>query len=387
MRDFVFQHPTAITFGRDALARVGEKAAALGKRALLVTGRESSSRHGSRQQALASLRAAGLSVVELQGVPPNPPLSQARSGIRLARQEGIELLVALGGGSVIDCAKAIAAGSLVAHDVWLFFRGKKSIRTALPVVAVPTLAGSGSETSSGMVLTHDERREKIGIGNRLLFPRAALLDPLLTCTASPAATAYGTVDAISHLLEFYLFREESSAPLQDGYSEGLMKTLMAACETALADPDHYRARAELLWASSLALNGLSAAGLGKVALPCHLLEHALSGLHDLPHGAGLAALLPGLLRHQAERDPGRLARFATRVLDLAGAGEKELAWAGIERFAAWLQAIGTPTSLGDLGLTSRDLPGLCAQTREQARLWRLSRYGPEVVLEILAASL
>ncbi|MGV1098777.1 iron-containing alcohol dehydrogenase [Thiovibrio sp. JS02] len=383
MRDFVFQNPTRILFGRDCLARVGQEVAAHGKKTLLVSGRESGKIHGRQQAVLASLLAAGLSVVEHGGVRPNPLLAQARAGIQLARAEGVEVVVALGGGSVIDCAKAIAAGTPVAHDVWLFFKGRKSIKTSLPVIAIPTVAGSGSETNSGMVLSNGETRQKIGIGNRHLFPKVAILDPTLTYTLPAAATANGAVDAICHLLEFYLFREELFTPLQDRYSEGLISTLMESCGQALASPGDYQARANLMWASSLALNGLSSAGLGRVEFPGHMIEHSLSALYDVPHGAGLASLLPGLLAYQAERNPARIALFAARVLGITASGERERTRAGIRHFKEWLGSIGAPTSLGELGIPAGDLAAICENTREQARLWRLSHYPPETVREIL----
>jgi hypothetical protein len=272
---------------------------------------------------------------------------------------------------------------LAGHDVWGFFKGKKSIRAALPVIAVPTIAGSGSETNNGMVLTNEATCQKIGIGNRHLFPKIAILDPAVTFSVPPSATAFGAVDAFSHLLEFYLNREESFSPLQDHYSTGLMQTLMAACEAALANPLDYQSRAELMWASSLALNGISAAGLGRVGFPCHLIEHSLSGLHNIPHGAGLAAILPGAMAYAARKNPARQALFAAQVFGVKEADQQLLAQTGIRLFSQWLRKIAAPTSLADLGLSAKDLPALAANTRAQARLWRLTGYPPEIVEAIL----
>ena len=383
MRDFVFHNPTRIIFGQGALGQTGEQAAAIGTKALLVSGRESLKKLGIYQAVLHSLGQAGIEVIEHEGIQPNPILSHVRQGIALAQKNGVEVIVAVGGGSVIDSAKAIAAGALAGHDVWGFFKGKKSIKAALPVIAVPTVAGSGSETNNGMVLTNEATRQKIGIGNRYLFPKIAILDPTVTFSVPPATTAFGAVDAFSHLLEFYLNREESFSPLQDHYSAGVMKTLMAACEAALANPLDYQSRAELMWASALALNGISAAGLGRVGFPCHLIEHALSGLHNIPHGAGLAAILPGAMAFAARKNPARQALFAAQVFGVEETDQQLLAQEGIRLFSQWLQKIAAPTSLADLGLSSKDIPALAANTRAQARLWRLTGYPPEIVEAIL----
>ena len=383
MRDFVFHNPTQIIFGQGAIEQIGEQTASVDCKALLVTGRQSLKKTGVYQTALDSLRQAGVEVIERAGVQPNPILTHVQQGVALAQKNRVGIIVAVGGGSVIDSAKAIAAGALASHDVWGFFKGKKSIKAALPVIAVPTVAGSGSETNNGMVLTNEATTQKIGIGNRHLFPRTAILDPTLTFSVPPSTTAFGAVDAFSHLLEFYLNREESYAPLQDHYSAGLMQTLMSACEKALSYPSDYQSRAELMWASSLALNGISAAGLGRVGFPFHLIEHSLSALHNVPHGAGLAAILPGAMTSAARNNPTRLALFATQVFGVRETDPQLLTQEGIRLFSEWLQKIAAPTSLGDLGLSKQDIPALAANTQAQARLWRLSGYPPETVEAIL----
>jgi len=383
MQDFVFHNPTRVIFGAGAITEIGRQAALLGRRALLVHGRHSIQRHGVFKTVHEALIQAGLQVFFHGGVEPNPDVRQVRQGIELARQGGIDVVIAVGGGSVMDTAKAIAAGALVRHDAWLFFRGKKSVKNALPLICAPTIAGSGSETSSGMVLNNAANRQKIGIGNRHLFPKVAILDPDLTATVPAASSIFAAVDAISHLLEFYLNRQEDFAPLQDHYSEGLMRTLMESCQTLASGPADSCQRARLLWAGSLALNGLSAAGLGRVAFPLHMIEHSLSALYDVPHGAGLAAILPGAMAFETRTLPQRYARFAVRVLGLVGADEKILAAGGIRCFGQWLHKIGAPTCLGDLSIPVEDIPIIAANTREQARLWRLDQYPPRVVEAIL----
>ena len=383
MRDFVFHNPTKIIFGKGALGQTGEQTASVGTKVLLVSGRESLKKLGVYQAVHQSLRQAGIEVVEHEGVQPNPVLSHVQQGVALAKKNGIGVIVAVGGGSVMDSAKAIAAGALADHDVWGFFKGKKSIKGALPVIAVPTVAGSGSETNNGMVLTNRATDQKIGIGNRHLFPKIAILDPTVTFSVPPSTTAFGAVDAFSHLLEFYLNREETFSPLQDHYSAGLMQALMAACEAALANPLDYQSRAELMWASGLALNSISNAGLGRVGFPFHLIEHSLSALHNIPHGAGLAAILPGAMAFAARKNPIRQALFATQVFGVAEADQQRLAQEGIRLFRGWLQKIAAPTSLTDLNLSQKDIPALAANTTAQGKLWRLSEYPQEIVEAIL----
>ena len=291
MQNFVFHNPTKIIFGRDTVPAIGSETRLAGRSALLVFGQKSIRKSGLHKRVVDSLNQAGVRVVEHGGVRSNPLLSHVREGIDKVRENGLEVITAVGGGSVIDTAKAIAAGSLVEHDVWKFFTGKKSIKAALPVTTVLTLAAAGSEMNSGMVITNDETREKFGFGHRLLHPLTSILDPELTFSVPPDYTAYGAVDAIAHVLEFYMTTRDPDTPVQDRLMEGLIKNSMDACERCLKDPRDYGGRANLMWTATLALNGLTAAGLGRVGFPMHMIEHSLSALYDVPHGAGLAVVL------------------------------------------------------------------------------------------------
>lgn len=388
MENFVFHNPTKVLFGRGTLGAVGPETAALGRRALLVYGRESLKNNGIHEQITASLSRAGVDWREHGGVRPNPVVSHVRAGIALARAHRAEVIVAVGGGSVIDTAKAIAAGSVVEHDVWKFFLGKRGIRHPLPVVAIPTLAASGSELSGGMVLTCEERREKLGFGHRLLHPATSILDPETTFTVPPAHTVYGAVDALGHVLEFYL-SATVGAPVSMRLMEGLTDSIMTACVRCLADPRDYDARATLMWAAALALSGLTTAGLGRVAFPVHLIEHSLSALYDIPHGAGLAVVMLGWLRaHEAEAAP-RLAALGTRLFPASDLPEDMPAAAQrtIGQLHAWLAAVGAPLCLEDLAVPAADIPAIAANTRSQARLWRLSDYTPDRVEAILRCCL
>jgi hypothetical protein len=226
MRNFVLENPTKILFGRDTIAKIGAEARAFGQRALLVYGRESLKRSGLHGQICQSLAASGITVIEHGGVKANPVVSHCREGIELCKTHGVEVIVAAGGGSVIDEAKAIAAGSVVAHDVWKFFKGKAGITEPLPLCTVLTLAASGSEMNGGMVITNDETLLKLGIGNKRLCPKVSILDPTVTFSVPPNYTAYGAVDAIAHTLEFYCTAQDPHTPVQDRFIEGLIINLM-----------------------------------------------------------------------------------------------------------------------------------------------------------------
>jgi len=383
MHPFTYQNPTRVVFGRGVIGRVGNEAALLGSRILLVHGSRFLKERGWLEKILTPLRAAGLEVVEYGGVKPNPLLSHVREGIRMARKEEIAAIVAAGGGSVMDSAKAIAAGALVEHDVWQFFKGKKGIRAALPLICIPTLAGSGSEMNCGMVLTNEKTSQKFGIGNKALFPRVSLLDPEITCSVPPNHSAYGAVDAIVHLLEHYFTTTDQETPVQRRLAEGLIITVMESCEIILQNPHDYDARANIMWAAALALNGVASAGLGWVGFPMHMIEHSLSALYDIPHGAGLAAILPAWLRFQAETDPHKLAAFGKRIFNIQAENPETDARHTITAMKHWLEGLSCPTSLSELGIAETDIPAIAENALGLAKLWRLREYTQKVIEKIL----
>jgi alcohol dehydrogenase YqhD (iron-dependent ADH family) len=384
MHNFVFHNPTKIIFGRNTMDAIGPEARIWGQRGLLVYGQNSIKSNGIYAQVAASLQAAGMEIAELGGVRSNPLLSLAREGIRLAKEHRAEVIIAVGGGSVIDTAKAIGAGAMVEHDVWKFFTGKKGIKQTLPLATVLTLAASGSEMNSGMVITNDATLEKFGFGHRLLHPKVSILDPEATFTVPPDYTAYGAIDAISHVLECYLTTADPDTPVQDRLMEGLIENAMTACDRCLLDPHDYHGRANLLWTATLALNGLTAAGLGRVGFPMHLIEHSLSALYDVPHGAGLAVVMLGWLQHHAQTAAPRIADLGKRIFPAIEATNANLGAAQtIDGLRRWFQRVKAPVTLGDLGIPAGDIPRIAANSKGLARLWRLQDYAPERVAEVL----
>jgi hypothetical protein len=294
------------------------------------------------------------------------------------------VVVAVGGGSVLDSSKAICAGAVVNHDVWKFFTGKKSIKNTLPMTAVLTLAASGSEMNSGMVITHDETREKFGFGNKRLFPKVSILDPETTYTVPGDYTAYGAIDAISHVLEYYMTTEDPATPVQDRLMEGLITNAMVSCDCCLANPNDYNARADLMWTATLALNGLTGAGLGKVGFPMHMIEHSLSALYNVPHGAGLSVIIPGWLRWRSIQDANKIIQLGSHIFNFELRGLDPVAHTTIKILENWFTRVNSPIRLAELDITPDKIPLIAENAVRLAKVWRLNQYSQETIEGILS---
>jgi alcohol dehydrogenase YqhD (iron-dependent ADH family) len=382
MQNFVLHNPTLVIFGKDTTQQIGGETSRYGKKALLVYGKESIKKSGLYDQVTDSLTKAGINFIEHGGVQSNPLLSHVRLGIEKVKQNNIEVIVAVGGGSVIDSAKAIRAGAVVDHDVWQFFKGKKSIKKTLPLTCVLTLAAAGSEMNGGMVITNDETKQKFGTGNKYLNPDVSILDPALTYTVPADYTAYGAVDAIAHILEFYFTTTDPSTPVQDRFMEGLIINIMESCDRILADPIDYQGRADLMWCATLALNGWTAAGLGMVGFPMHMIEHSLSALYNVPHGAGLSVVMPGWMRYQADKSPEKFAQLGNRVFGLEGELSHS-AHKGIDLLEKWFVKIQSPVRLTDLDINPVDIPTIAENALSLAKVWRLKNYNQQTIEDIL----
>ena len=358
MRDFQYYTPTQVLFGRDAERKAGELVKRYGgTKALIHYGGGSAKRSGLLDQVTASLEAAGISWVELGGVVPNPRLSKVREGIDLCRREGVDFLLAVGGGSVIDSCKAIGYGLRYDGDVWDLFVKKATPQACAPVGCVLTIAAAGSEMSDSCVITNEDGWKKRGLSNDLCRLRFALMDPELTFTLPAYQTASGCTDIISHTMERYFSGAETVEPT-DSMAEGLMRSVMDAAKRAVRDPADYDARAAILWASSLSHNGLTGCGRGGEGRvgdwACHQIEHELSGLFDVTHGAGLAAVFGAWARYVLPSAPARFARFARRVMGVQETDDTKAAEAGVAAYEDFLHEIGMPTSIHELGVTLDD---------------------------------
>lgn len=352
MFDFSYYTPTKIVFGRGAENRVGELTRAFGgRRALVHYGGRSAVASGLLDRVRAALDAAGVARVELGGALPNPRLSKVREGIELGRREGVDFLLAVGGGSVIDSAKAIAYGLAEPdRDVWELFEHTRQAAACLPVGVVLTIAASGSEMSRDAVITKDPEGVKRGYGNDLCRPRFALMNPELTLSLPDWQTQSGCVDILMHTLERY-FTQGGNMDLTDALAEGLLRSVMRQAEILHGDPGNYEARAEVMWAGSLSHNGLTGCGCDGGDFACHALEHELGGLFDVTHGAGLAAVWPAWARHVHGHCLPRFARFAVQVMGVEpGADDEATALAGIAAMEDFFRRIGMPTRMSELGV-------------------------------------
>lgn len=383
MKNFVYHNPVKVLFGKNTINQLGSEIDQLGGPALLVYGRKKIFDNGVYQQVISSLDNQNITYIEHSGVQPNPLLSHVHKGIEKARKYQCRVVIGIGGGSVIDSAKAIASGVETTHHIWKYFTGKKSVKQVLPIVCVPTLAGSGSEMNSGMVLTHDDKKQKFGFAHRALFPRVCIADPTTTFSCPPDQTAFGAVDTLVHCLEPYFSSEELQAPFQYRFLANVSRTSMETCLQLLTTPNSYDHRATMLWTSSMALSGLSTSGLGKINYPIHLLEHALSALYDIPHGAGLAAVLPGWLAYHRESLAGRFARFGEQVFEIKNGTVEDKSSQMIDRLLHFLYSIDCPLCIKELGINDKHLPEIAAHCCTQARIWRMKDYNLQNVSALL----
>ena len=292
INDFIYDIPVRIYFGRDQLKHLGAELKKYGTRVLMTYGGGSIKKMGLYDRVVSAIKEAGLELFELSGIEPNPRIGSVRKGVQMCKEHNIDVLLAVGGGSTIDATKIMAAGACVDHDPWDFLDLSKRapIERALPIVSILTLAATGSEMDTAAVISNPETNDKIGRLDPNMLPKASFLDPSITFSVSPYQTACGSADILSHLFEVY-FTMDQDLYMLDCFMEGLMKTVIRFAPIAMREPDNYEARANLMWASSWAINGFVNGGKHK-AWSCHPMEHELSAFYDITHGLGLAILTP-----------------------------------------------------------------------------------------------
>lgn len=348
---FIYCNPTKVYFGHDAMSHIHEELPRWGKNVLLVYGGGSIKESGIYDKVVDEIRKAGVSAYEISGVKPNPELPLAVKGARFCREAGIDLILAVGGGSVIDTAKVIAGSALYEGDPWELVKSRAQISRALPLLAIPTMAATGSEMNSCAVITNPDTHEKLGWTTESLRPKVSFLDPKNTFTVPPAQTAFGSADILSHILEVYLNRAEGFDAM-DGFMESMMRSVIRWAPLAMADGANEEARANLLWDSEWAINDLIDRG-HSVSWSCHALEHELSAFYPVPHGLGLAILTPAFMEYVLNEDTApRLARFAVRVMGVKeGKNEMKTARKGIKKLRKFFRkALSLPGSLSEIGM-------------------------------------
>jgi alcohol dehydrogenase len=387
VENFIFQNATKIIFGKGTEAETGRETARFAKKVLLHYGGGSIRKSGLYDRVRRALKEAGVESVELGGVKPNPRLSLVQEGIRLCRQNKIGFVLAVGGGSVIDSAKAIAIGVPYQGDVWDFYTKKVPVKEALPVGVVLTIPAAGSESSNGSVITREEGMFKKDAGGECMRPQFAIMNPELTYSLPPYQTACGAADIMAHVMERY-FTRVSAVDFTDRLCEATLRTIIENVPVALAQPDDYAARAEIMWASTIAHNDLL--GTGRVGdWASHMIEHELSGIYDVAHGAGLAVVFPAWMKHVYKNDINRFARFASRVWGVEPRFDwpERTALEGIGRTKSFFRDIGLPTSLQELGVKDDRMEEMARKATEKGPLGNFTKLGASDVVSIYRLAL
>lgn len=349
MQNFDYMTPTRLIFGRDAIAKLPEVMTQFGKKILLTYGGGSIKKIGLYQKVLEMLK--GYDIVELPGIQPNPKYDPSvLDGVRLCKEHNVDVILSVGGGSVLDCSKAIAAGAKYDGDPWDLISYKVKAKSALPIVDILTLAATGSEYDCGGVISRTETNDKIGYIDPLLFPVVSILDPVYTFTVSKKQTAAGIADAMNHTIEQYFV--EDSTLLNDGFCESMLRSLMTNGRKCLENPEDYTARAEMMLACTYGCNGILALGNSYSGWPCHGIEHALSAYYDITHGEGLAIITPRWMRHiLSERTMDRFVKYGINVFGIDPTLPKqEIAGKAIDATYEFFESINIPMHLRDVGI-------------------------------------
>ena len=389
MKDFSYCLPTKFVFGRGAERQAGAELEKLGaKRVLIHYGGGSAVRSGLIGRVEADLRAHGMEVLLLGGAMPNPRDDKVYEGIELVRRERIDFILAVGGGSAIDSAKAIAHGAKYDGDFWDFFCGKASVRATTPLGVILTLSATGSESSNSCVIMQARTKIKRGLGTEYNRPVISFMNPELAMTAPRYQIACGATDILAHAMERY-FTCTENVDLTDRLCEATMQGVIRAARIAVRDPQNYEAQAELMWGGTIAHN--DTVGVGRVGdFGSHQIEHELSAIYDVAHGAGLAVVFPAWMRFQIRNHPSRVAQFANRVYNIPVNFEnlEETALRGVEAHEAFLHEIGMPVTLKELGVSAEVIPQVAANAKRNpgtdvvGRAWPMSAADIEDILRI-----
>lgn len=385
MFNFDFYNPTKILFGKGQIASITKEVPA-GAKVLLTYGGGSVKVNGVLDQTLKALE--GRTVVEFGGIEPNPEYATLMKAVETGRREQVDFLLAVGGGSVLDGTKFIAAAIPFKGEPWDILTKRAEVKCAVAQGAILTLPATGSESNTFAVISRRETGEKLAFSTPLVYPQFAVLDPETTYSLPQRQVANGVVDAFAHVCEQYL-TYPANAPLQDRFSESILQTLIEVGPKTLADPKDYEARASFVWSATMALNGLIACGVPQ-DWATHMIGHELTALYGIDHARTLAAVLPHLLRVERAAKLERLAQFATRVWGVTAGSPEERAEAGIRKTEEFFKQMGLPTQLSQYGNVKAETPGLVASRLEGRGMTKLGERGhvtPEKVREILALSL
>lgn len=384
MNSFVYDIPTKVYFGSDQLGHLGDELKRFGNRVLLTYGGGSIKKTGLYDRVTAEICRAGLELFELSGIEPNPRVDSVRKGAELCRREKIDVLLAVGGGSVIDATKFIGAGTFYDGDPWELSTGKGEIKACLPIVTVLTLSATGSEMDTGGVISNPETKDKLGRLDPHMLPKVSFLDPVNTYTVSAYQTACGSADILSHLFEVY-FNMQPDLYMLDCFMEGLMKTVIRYTPVAIEKPDDYEARANLMWASSWAINGFVNGGKEQ-EWTCHPIEHEVSAIYDITHGLGLAIITPRWMEYCL--DETTVSKYRQFAVNVFGIDENEppmsAAKAAIAKLSDFLfGTLGLKSTFSALGIDDSNFALMARKACEGKAIYGFKTLTPDDVEKIL----
>lgn len=387
MENFIFQNETKIIFGKDTELEVGVEVSRYGKKILFHYGGGSIKRTGLYDKVVQALKDNAVSFIELSGVKPNPRISLVREGIELCKRENIDFILAVGGGSVIDSAKAIAAGVKYSGDVWDFFEGKAEVKEAIPIGTILTIPASGSETGDTTVITNEDGWYKRALSHPTLRPKFAILNPELTFTLPDYQTAAGGVDIISHVFERY-FTNTPNVDLTDRLCEAILKCMIKNLPIALEEPDNYAARAEIMWAGTIAHNGLLGTGRAE-DWASHMIGHEISAIYDLTHGATLSIVFPAWMEYVYLENIDRFVQYSTRVwnVEMDYDNPEMTALEGIRKTKEFFKKIGMPTSLSEANIPGDKIEEMAEKCVLSGPVGNIKKLYKDDVIKILEMAL
>jgi alcohol dehydrogenase len=383
MNNFYYYNPTKLLFGKDSVSQIKDYIPKDVNKVLLHYGKDSIKKSGLYNEIIEILNNNKIEVVELSGVTPNPKLSLVKEGIEICKNENIDFILAVGGGSVIDSSKAIAAGVCYENDVWELFTQDIELQKSLPLGVILTLPATGSESSSATIITNEKTLQKLGLENDLLRPQFAVLNPELTLTLPNKQTFAGVVDILSHVMERY-FTNTNNVELTDNLCEGTMRTVIDNGYKLLQNPHNYEARAEIMLSGTIAHSGIL--GLGREEdWASHRIGHEITALYGTTHGITLSIVLPSWMKYVYKENIGRFARFAKHVFDVDDSGktDEEIALLGIEKFEEFLRDINVPTSLKDEGIPYDNFDVIAKKCTRSGHVGRFLKLYTEDVVKIL----
>jgi alcohol dehydrogenase YqhD (iron-dependent ADH family) len=386
VESFVFQNPTKLIFGKDQIKTLKSEVFTY-KKILLVYGGGSIMGNGVYDAVTAELKEANVEVVELAGVEANPRLTTVNKGAQLCKEHKIDFVLAVGGGSVIDCSKTIAAAAKYDGDAWDLVTRKAEVKDALPLGTVLTLAATGSEMNAGAVITNWEKNEKHGWGHPFLFPKFSILDPTYTFTVPKDQTVYGVVDIMSHVIESY-YHPATNTPIQEGTAEAILRSVIETAPKLLNDMDNFEYRETIMYAGTMALNGVLQMG-ARGDWATHNLEHAVSAVYDIPHAGGLAILFPNWMRYTMEKSAQKTKQLAVRVFGVTheGKSDKEVALEGIEKLSQFWSSLGALSRLADYDINDSKLDVMAEKTITRGKFGNIYQLDEKDALEIYKMSL